>query len=604
MKNNVICIFVDSVAWECVGTTRAKISPTPFLDSLKDESITASKLYSHGPYTEAAKRSLFTGRNCMDDFGYYFKFNSSPMTDFKLFHDAGYETYGFYYPFFMMGHNVKKYIDHSIYTSGFVFGSEWGVLFDYYYNEVKKRKLNDNEYLLIRHRLKLFFEVYKGYLEDLRDSPESSSLYRECLKDFDIDNSLSILYKEEERFDSNQNVYIDEVLTQGKEHVIAHIDTTRIDSIIDRVFLESKAKENSDFFRKIRINNFKANWIKLFPSLKRIIYALKRYIKTKDSKELLFFTNYMLALTPFKVMRLRWGNPNWQNDNSIFSILNEAINVLEKRGSNDKPFYMYLNTDDPHNNISMFAYDTQNHEVVDDEIRVLKDYVDQLGVDFEGNLLYFLSLRYVDYEIEKFCNRLKDLGLWENTTLMVLSDHGSSYTFKPLHNARVNCFDDECYHVPMLIRHPNFVGRDIATYQNSKDVLPTICDLVGIEKPDVFKGHSLLDEKRPIKNYIMTEYMGPGCPDLLSKRLWLSVRDAHYIIAYKVGIYEDFKDGELAEVYDLSKDPNAYYNINTTIDLRNIEYLLQPLKNRFEEIKRDSNAFIEDLRKGKIKVVK
>lgn len=604
MKNNVICIFVDSVAWECVGTTRAKISPTPFLDSLRSESITASKLYSHGPYTEAAKRSLFTGRNCMDDFGYYFKFNSSPMTDFKLFHDAGYETYGFYYPFFMMGHNVKKYIDHSIYTSGFVFGSEWGVLFDYYYNEVKKRELNENEYLLIRHRLKLFFEVYKGYLEDLRDNSESASLYRECLKDFDIDNSLSILYKEEERFDSNKKEYIDEVLTQGKEHVIAHIDTTRIDSIIDREFLEGKVQNNADFFRKIRINNFKANWIKLFPSLKRIIYALKRYIKTKDSKELLFITNYMLALTPFKVMRSRWGNPNWQNDNSIYSILNEAINVLEKRKSNDKPFYMYLNTDDPHNNISMFAYDTQNHEVVDDEISVLKDYVNQLGTDFEGNLLYFLSLRYVDYEIEKFCNRLKELGLWENTTLMVLSDHGSSYTFKPLHNARVNCFDDECYHVPMLIRHPNFVGRNIATYQNSKDVLPTICDLVGIEKSDVFKGHSLLDENRPIKNYVMTEYMGPGCPDLLSKRLWLSVRDVHYIVAYKVGVYENFEDGELAEVYDLSKDPYAYYNINTTVDIRNIEYLLQPLKVRFEEIKRDSNIFIEDLRKGKIKVVK
>ena len=66
MKNNVISLFIDSVMWESVGNTRAKVSPTPFLDSLKKESVTASKLYSHGPYTDAAKTSLFTGRNCLD----------------------------------------------------------------------------------------------------------------------------------------------------------------------------------------------------------------------------------------------------------------------------------------------------------------------------------------------------------------------------------------------------------------------------------------------------------------------------------------------------------------------------------------------------------
>ena len=72
MKNNAICFFVDSVTWNSLGTRQACVSPTPFLDSLVDESITASKLYSHGPYTDAATRSLFTGRDCLDDFGYYF----------------------------------------------------------------------------------------------------------------------------------------------------------------------------------------------------------------------------------------------------------------------------------------------------------------------------------------------------------------------------------------------------------------------------------------------------------------------------------------------------------------------------------------------------
>ena len=97
--NNAICFFVDSVMWDCIGTNRAKVSPTPFIDSLKQEGLVANKLYSHGPYTDAATRSLFTGRNCLDDYGYYFKLNTSPITHYKLFHDAGYETYDFHYPY-------------------------------------------------------------------------------------------------------------------------------------------------------------------------------------------------------------------------------------------------------------------------------------------------------------------------------------------------------------------------------------------------------------------------------------------------------------------------------------------------------------------------
>ena len=74
--NNAITIFVDSVVWDYVGTNKAEVSPTPFLDSLKREGLVANKLYSHGPYTDAATRSLFTGRNCLDDYGYYFKLNT------------------------------------------------------------------------------------------------------------------------------------------------------------------------------------------------------------------------------------------------------------------------------------------------------------------------------------------------------------------------------------------------------------------------------------------------------------------------------------------------------------------------------------------------
>ena len=67
------------------------------------------------------------------------------------------------------------------------------------------------------------------------------------------------------------------------------------------------------------------------------------------------------------------------------------------------------------------------------------------------------------------------------------------------------------------------------------------------------------------RKFVIGEYMGPGCPDMLQRRIWFSARDEHYIVAYKVGINEDFEEGELAEVYDLKNDPKGDYNINDKI---------------------------------------
>ena len=603
MKNNVISIFVDSVTWEAVGTTRAKVSPTPFLDSLKKEAVTATKLYSHGPYTDAAKTSLFTGRNCLDDFGYLFRENSSPITDFKLFHDNGYETYCITYPFWLYGKNMRKYIDHRVYTASFVYASEWGGAFQYFSELSKTRELTEVEVLLLTSRLRLFFDSFQWYLEDMAKDEEANMTLHEINKDYDFNAAIKILKDERCKFDSDTISYIKEFNEKGVEHILAALDPTHIFTIIDEDFLHDLVEEHKKFFNKAIRNNLKANWWKELPSLKRLFFGIKRYLKTKNKDHVMFLTNYILALTPFQVMLKRWDKIRWKTDNSTYTVFKAGIKLLEKRGNNcDKPFYMYLYTDGPHNNIAMLTYDVQDKKLLNDEIKILDDWMKDVGTDFTGSLLYFLSLRNVDYQIEKFCDKLKEMGLWNNTTLLVLSDHGSSYTFHPLHNARVNCFDDECYHIPVLLRHPGFDGVEINTYQNSKDILPTVCDLVGIDKPKEFVGHSMLDPKRPIKDYVITEYMGPGCPDMTSRRMWLSVRDVNYIIAYTVGIYEDFENGELAEIYDLRKDPDGLYNINYKIDRTKIEYLLLPLKNRYEEIKKDAYSYLNKLQNGEVSV--
>lgn len=599
MSNNAIFFFLDSVTWNSIGTNQAKVSPTPFLDSLKSEGITATKLYSHGPYTDAATRSLFTGRNCLDDFGYYFKLNTAPIHHYKAFHDAGYETYDFNYPYYIIGDGVEKYIDHTIHTSGFIYGSEWGGIFSYYHDIIQKRELDYDEQLLLKARIEVMFESWKRYLVDAVSNTEAMMIHKEILRSYDAKKALSVLMEEEKKFKSSPKEYMDNFIKQGQGHVLVNLDNSGIETYIDNDFIDNYIeKRYGRFLDKIAWNNFKVNVFGSMPSVKRIFWGLKRYLKTHDADNLLFIQNYFGSLTPVHLMRKRWKTKAWQNQHTAHTIYEAGLELLKKR-NNDKPFYFFFDVEEPHNNIAFFSYDIQDKKVIDEEMQVLQKYVEELGTNFKGNLIYLLSLRYSDYKIQKFCEELKKKGLWDSTTILVTADHGSSYTFNPIHNKRVNCFDDECYHIPMLIRQPEGKEIKVTSYQYSKDILPTFMDVLGLELPKDFKGQSMLQEMVP-RDYVIGEYMGPGCPDMLKRRIWFSARDVKYLIAYKVGVYEEFDDGELAEVYDLIQDPNAYYNINDKIDKNKIEYLLQPLKIRQLEIRRDTSEFMNNLKKRKL----
>ena len=596
MKNNVVCFFVDSVTWNSIETNQAKISPTPFLDSLKSESITTTKLYSHAPYTDAATRSLFTGRNCLDDFGYYFRCNTSPITHWKAFHDAGYETYNFHYSFYIIGDKLNESIDHQIYTSSFVWGSEWGGMFKYYHELVKERSLREDEYLLLTKRLSLLFESWLRYLDDAINKPETFAIHSKVLETYDAKNAYVALKREQEQFENNHKEYIDNLLLAGADNTLSKIEISGIETYIEPEFIDGYVeKKYGKIIDKWSRQNFKVNLFGNLPSVKRTFHGISRYFKTKDSSNLLFWVNYLGSLTTFALMRKRWKNKDWQTQHTAYPIYEHGLEILRNRKS-DKPFYFFFDVEEPHNDISPFSYDTQNTEVIDDEMRVLKEYADELGTDFKGSLLYLLSLRYSDYRIEKFCEELKKMGLWENTTILVIADHGSSYTFNPVHNNRVNCFDDECYHIPMWLRHPGLKGQVINTYQHSKDVFPTLFDVLGLEIPKEFKGRSMLKEGEPRK-YALSEYMGPGCPDMLNRRVWFSNRDENYIVAYKVGLNEPFESGELAEVYDLKKDPKGIYNISREIDREKVLYLIEPIKDRWQELKEETDLFMDNLRK-------
>lgn len=582
--------MMDSVIMESVSTGRCKVSPTPFLDSLKQEGLWTTNLYSHGPYTDAATRSLYTGRNTLDDFGYFFKLNASPITHYKAFKENGYETIGFYYPYYMMGDNVTTYIDKLYYKAGFEFGSEWGGVFEYYHTIHKHRQLNKDEQIMLQKRLELMFEVWIAFYNKIINEPEMVQNMDDILKFSDVNKGRETLLTEKEKYEADKDVYIEDLLSKGLGHVFASINDVSIDNRISRDYLNSVKKHYPAFFSTLERNNIKANFFRMMPSPKRFLKSIFRFLKTKNKNELEFIKNYFGGLFFFKQVYERWGRKRWQNMPSTQFQLNFVQENIIPNRDKTKPFFLCMNIEEAHNNLSFFTYDIKDDKLIEEEITVLHNFLKELGSDFKGNIIYYLGLRYMDYCIEKFCNYLKQQGLWDNTTLLFTADHGSSYTFYPVHNARVNNFHDECYHIPILIRHPGFNPREVTSYQYSKDILPTFMDIIGLELSPYFKGRSMLREA-DARKYIVTEYMGPGCPDIMQRPVWFSARDENYLVAYKVKLADGFKSGILCEIYDRRKDPKEYYNIVDKVDRNRVKYLLDEIEKRYNELKDDTSRY-------------
>jgi hypothetical protein len=111
---------------------------------------------------------------------------------------------------------------------------------------------------------------------------------------------------------------------------------------------------------------------------------------------------------------------------------------------------------------------------------------------------YLLQLGYADHLLERLMDRLKDVGLYEKSLIVVTADHGISF-LPGQYNRRVgeSTFND-LMPVPLLIKLPR-QREGVLNDRNAEtiDILPTIAEVEGIrELPWPVDGHSLLDPDR------------------------------------------------------------------------------------------------------------
>ncbi len=122
---------------------------------------------------------------------------------------------------------------------------------------------------------------------------------------------------------------------------------------------------------------------------------------------------------------------------------------------------------------------------------------------------YYAAISFVDAQIGKVLDELDELGLRENTIVVLWGDHGISLGE---HNqwSKPSAFE-ETTRAPLIISAPSYLkGVETNSLVSYVDVFPTLCDLAGIEAPEHLQGKSikpiLKDNNAVVNDQIFTRW--------------------------------------------------------------------------------------------------
>ena len=107
--------------------------------------------------------------------------------------------------------------------------------------------------------------------------------------------------------------------------------------------------------------------------------------------------------------------------------------------------------------------------------------------------LYDGQIRYIDSEIKRIIDFLKEINIYKNTVLIITSDHGEEFwehdNFEHGHSLY-----EEVIRIPLIIKTDKEEGKRIEYPVSLISIAPTILDLTGIKyRLAPFQGQSLFN---------------------------------------------------------------------------------------------------------------
>jgi arylsulfatase A-like enzyme/Flp pilus assembly protein TadD len=178
------------------------------------------------------------------------------------------------------------------------------------------------------------------------------------------------------------------------------------------------------------------------------------------------------------------------------------------------------------------------------------------------------EIAYVDSVLGKLLSQLRARGLYQDTLIAVMADHGEALGDHGESTHGIFLYD-ETIRVPLLIKLPRerAAGKRVESRVGLVDVLPTILQAAGVSVPQEIQGQSLLALLKPALPGETTTSNGPALT--LDRPAYAETDYPHRTFgwsslrALRSGKYL-YIEAPHRELYDQSADPKAERNLSAT----------------------------------------
>lgn len=226
-------------------------------------------------------------------------------------------------------------------------------------------------------------------------------------------------------------------------------------------------------------------------------------------------------------------------------------------GSPADPFLLFVHLFDPHDPYRPpEPFDRFVPGGPDDPVDASLNPLDGRPLNVVADMVakYDGEIAWTDFQVGRLLDRLAELGL-ENDTLVVLtSDHGEEF-YEHGHFEHRRTLYRESVHVPLLMRLPGVLpeGRRVREPASILDIVPTVARLCGLPIPEASGGIDLTDlatgraggpDRAIVSELILTPEDGP----------------AHWMVCMRRGderavVHRPGASGATIERFDLGRDP-------------------------------------------------
>jgi arylsulfatase A-like enzyme len=175
---------------------------------------------------------------------------------------------------------------------------------------------------------------------------------------------------------------------------------------------------------------------------------------------------------------------------------------------------------------------------VKDEGAMASDFFEPEEIEYISSL-YDGCINYVDEKIAEIVGVLKEKGVYDETLLIITSDHGEEFAEHGLFLHDQGGFEEYVW-MPLIMRFPDgrYGGQRIEHWGALVDLMPTVLDFLHVPVNDHAQGSSLMPsivEDRPVRH------------------------DVHFYDVLKVDNWKYFSSKKM--LFDVAADPREVVNI-------------------------------------------